>query len=60
MQSDLFRVSKLLEKSYLSPKQEVERDLLILEIDEYLLENYPNDLHLAKIVTLFKKQGLTF
>ena len=60
MQSDLFRVSKLLEKSYLSPKQEVERDLLILEIDEYLLENYPNDLHLAKIVTRFKKQGLTF
>jgi hypothetical protein len=60
IKSALFRVSELLEKSYLSPKQETELDLLILEIDEHLLENEPDDLHLAKIVTRFKKQRLTF
>ena len=60
IKSALFRVSELLEKSYLSPKQETELDLLILELDEHLLENEPDDRHLAKIVTRIKKQRLTF
>lgn len=60
IKSALFRVSELLEKSYLSPRQELELDHLILEIDEHLLEADPDDLHLAKLVTRFKKQRLTF